>query len=117
MKKRAVSILVILLLIVPLGGCFSYTEINKMTFATSIIFDKDEYDNIIVYLDSIRPYRDAGESSDKGKRIMLKGIGKTALEAIRNVNVSSSNAINFSQVRSYIFSEQVAKEGVKIIWI
>ena len=113
MKKKAVSILVILLLILPLGGCFSYTEINKMTFATSLIFDKDEYDNIIVYLDSVRPYRDASESSDKGQRIMLKGIGKTALEAIRNVNVSSSNALNFSQVRAYIFSEKVAREGVK----
>ena len=113
MKRRVASILLLVLLILPLGGCFSYTEINKITFATSIIFDKDEYDNIIVYLDSVRPYRDANESSDKGKRIMLKGIGKTALEAIRNVNVSSSNAINFSQVRAYIFSEQVARKGVK----
>jgi len=113
MKRKVVSILVVLLLILPLGGCYSYTEINKITFATSIIFDKDEYDNIIVYLDSVRPYRDANESSDKGQRIMLKGIGKTTLEAIRNINVSSSNVINFSQVRAYIFSEKVAREGVK----
>lgn len=114
MKRRVVSILiVVLLLIVSLGGCFSYTEINKITFATSLIFDKDEYDNIIVYLDSVRPYRDANESSDKGQRIMLKGIGKTTLEAIRNINVSSSNKINFSQVRAYIFSEKVAREGIK----
>ncbi|PRR83036.1 Ger(x)C family spore germination protein [Clostridium vincentii] len=113
MKKRVASILLVVLLILPLGGCFNYTEINRITFATSIIFDKDDYDNIIVYLDSVRPYRDANESSDKGKRIMLTGTGKTALEAIRNINVSSSNVINFSQVRAYIFSEQVAKNGVK----
>lgn len=113
MKRKIVSILAVALLILLLGGCFNYKEINRITFATSIIFDKDEFDNTIVYLDSVRPYRDAGESSDKGQRIMLKGTGKTALESIRNINASSSNDIDFSQVRAYIFSEQVAKDSVK----
>lgn len=111
--RRGSSILFIFLLAISLGGCFNYREINKMTFATSIIFDVDEHDNTILYLDCVRPYRNANESSDKGRRIMFEGRGKTALEALRDVNVVSSNDLNFSQVRAYIFTEEAARKSVK----
>lgn len=111
--RRGSSILLMFLLAISLGGCFNYREINKMTFATSIIFDVDEYDNTILYLDCVRPYRNANESSDKGRRIMFEGRGKTALEALRDVNVVSSNDLNFSQVRAYIFTEEAARKSVK----
>ncbi|MBE6049653.1 MAG: Ger(x)C family spore germination protein [Clostridium sp.] len=111
--RRVSSILVILLLAINLGGCFNYREINKITFATSIIFDVDEHDNVILYLDCVRPYRNANESSDKGRRIMFEGRGKTALEALRNVNVVSSNDLNFSQVRAYVFTEDAARRDIK----
>lgn len=113
MKKRIVNILITIFFILSLTGCYNYKEINKITFATSIIFDKDEHDEVVVYLDCVRPYRDANDSSDKGRRIMYKGRGKTALEALRDINVSSSNTLNFSQIRAYIFTEDAAKAGVK----
>ena len=113
MKRKIADILVILFIILNLTGCYSYREINKITFATSVIFDRDEHDEIVLYLDCVRPYRDANDSSDKGRRIMFKGRGRTALEAIRDINVSSSNTLDFSQVRAYIFTENAAKEGIK----
>lgn len=113
MKKRVISILAVMTICITLVGCFNYREINKITFATSIIFNTDEQDNVILYLDCVTPYRNASESSDKGRRIMFKGKGKTALEAIRDINVSSSNNLNFSQVRAYIFTEEAAKKGVE----
>lgn len=113
MKKILISIVFILICSIGLQGCYNYTEINNVTFATSMIFDRDEYDNIILYLDCVRPYRSANESSDKGKRIIFEGRGKTVLEAIRRVNVLSSNKINFSQVRAYIFTEQTAISGIQ----
>lgn len=113
MKRRVVSLLFVLIISLNLGGCFNYREINKITFATSIIFDIDEYNNVIIYLDCVSPYRNANESSDKGKRIMFQGKGKTTLEAIRDINVSSSNKINLSQIRAYIFTEEATRKGVK----
>lgn len=113
MKRKIADILLILFISINLTGCYNYREINKMTFATSVIFDKDEHNEVVLYIDCVRPYRDANESSDKGRRVMYKGRGKTALEAIRDINVSSSNTLNFSQVRAYIFTEETAKDGVK----
>ena len=113
MKRKLSSLLLILILIFNFTGCFNYREINKITFATSIIFDKDENDNVVIYLDCVRPYRDAGDSSDQGLRVLFKGEGKTALEAIRTTDAISSNKLNFSQVRAYIFTESAAQDGIK----
>ncbi|MDS0525573.1 Ger(x)C family spore germination protein [Clostridium sp. SHJSY1] len=113
MKRRVVSLLFVLILSLNLGGCFNYTEINKITFATSMVFDVDELNNVVIYLDCVRPYRNANESSDKGKKILFQGKGKTILEAIRDMDVSSSNKINLSQVRAYIFTEKLARKGIK----
>ena len=113
MVKRVASYLCIICLSFNLISCFNYTEINKVTFATSLIFDRDEHDNVVLYLDCVRPYRNASESSDKGKRIIFEGRGKTALEALRDMDVSSSNKLDCSQVRAYIFTEQAARNGIK----
>lgn len=116
MKKNGKRIfsLILIILIVPttLSGCFNYNEINQLTFATSAIFDIDNSGNVIVYLDSMRPYRNTTESSDNGKRVIYKGSGKTALEAIRNINMASSYKINFTQNRALIFTEAAAKKGI-----
>lgn len=114
MNKRKIGVVMLaIIIIISFKGCFNYREINKITFATSVIFDKNEEGEVVVYLDCVRPYRNAGESSDKGKRVIYKGIGKTALEAIRDMDIESNNKLNFGQVRAYIFTEQVAREGIK----
>ncbi|NLK95039.1 MAG: Ger(x)C family spore germination protein [Clostridiales bacterium] len=110
--KYLLTALLILLLSSQILGCYNYREINKITFVTSMIFDTTDDGNSRLYLDCVIPYRNASESSDKGMRVMFDGIGKTALEAIRNINIDSSNDLNFTQIRSYIFTEKAAKEGI-----
>ena len=53
MKRKLASILSIIIFSIMFIGCFNYREINKITFATSIIFDRDEYDNVILYIDKV----------------------------------------------------------------
>ena len=113
MKKTFYICILLLIFSICLEGCSNYTEINNVTFATSIIFDKDDYDNIVLYLDCVSPYRSTNESSDKGRRIIFEGKGKTVLEAIRNISSQSSNRINYSQVKAYIFTEHTAVEGLQ----
>lgn len=112
MKKRFFALVGIITLLLNFIGCYNYREINKVTFVTSVIFDKEDDSNITVYLDCIKPYRDAGDSSDKGKRILYKGQGKTVLEAIRDVNMATGYKINLMQNRAYIFTEKAALAGI-----
>jgi spore germination protein KC len=111
--KKFIRFLSVALLPLLLVGCFNYRDINKVSFSTSIIFDTDDFGRAVVYVDCVKPYRSTNESSDKGKRIIYKGIGKTALEALRDVNLASSYELNYSQNRAYIFTEKAAKEGIK----
>ncbi|WP_164880657.1 Ger(x)C family spore germination protein [Clostridium manihotivorum] len=110
--SRIISFIMIICFSSSLTSCFNYRDINRATFVTSIIYDIDENKNTILYLDCVMPYRSTNESSEKGRRVIYKGRGKTVLEAIRNASNFSSFKINMTQCRAYIFSERAAKEGV-----
>ena len=110
--KLIIFTLIYIVLSASFMGCFNYSEINKITFATSIIFDIDEIDNISVYIDCVRPYRSEKESSDKGKHVIFQSTGKTASEALYKISNFSNNKLNFTQVRAYIFTENAAKKGI-----
>lgn len=110
---KILKILIIFLIPLTLTGCFNYRDINKVTFATSMIFDTDDLGQVIVYLDCIKPYRSNNESSDKGRRLIFKGVGKTTEDALGKIDNFSSAKLNYSQVKAYIFTEKAAKEGIK----
>ncbi|MGL5353045.1 MAG: Ger(x)C family spore germination protein [Clostridium sp.] len=111
--KKLIKTFIIFLIPLMLTGCFNYEDINKVTFATSVIFDTDDFGNTVIYLDCIKPYRSTNDSSDKGRRIIYKGVGKTALESMRDISVASSFKLNYSQSRAYIFTEKAARAGIK----
>ena len=113
--KRRIALFLANLILLPLllTGCFNYYDINKVTFPTSVIFDVDDLGQAIVYLDCIKPYRSTNDSSDKGRRIIYKGQGKTALEALGDINRVSSYKLDYSQTRAYIFTEKAARKGIK----
>ncbi|SHK15240.1 germination protein, Ger(x)C family [Clostridium cavendishii DSM 21758] len=111
--KSLIAVLLVFIMSIGFVGCYNYNDINKITFATTTIFDEDEFGNVVIYIEGVKPYRNANESSDKGRRLIYKGTGKTVLEAIKNVNMASSYKINFTQCRAYIFTEKVAKTGIK----
>lgn len=114
-KRRRKALVLCILILTPLllTGCFNYHDINKVTFPTSVIFDIDDLGQSIVYLDCIKPYRSTNDSSDKGRRIIYKGEGKTALEALEDINRVSSYRLDYSQIRAYIFTEKSSRKGIK----
>lgn len=115
-KNKLIKLFSLILFCVILGsikGCYDYTDINNGIFVTSVIFDENEVEDIKIYLDTVKPYRSANEASEKGQRIIYESTGKTVEEAIKNANLKASGKISFSQCKAYIFTEQVAKEGIK----
>lgn len=113
LKKVIVSFLSLVILLITFIGCYDYKDINRVTFVTSIIFDENDVGNIDIYLDCVKPYRSSNESSDKGRRVLYKGEGKTVLEAIKDINMYSSSKLDFTQCKGYIFTEKAAMGGIR----
>ena len=107
------SLVFLFITVISLKGCYDYTDINNGIFVTTIIFDENDIGEIELYLDAVKPYRSANEASQSGEKIIYKGVGKSVGEAIKDVNLTASGDINFSQCKAYIFTETVSKEGIK----
>ncbi|MBV7275530.1 Ger(x)C family spore germination protein [Clostridium sp. PL3] len=95
-----------------LTGCFNYKDIDKIIFTTSVIVDVDEDGMPIVYEEAFKPARGGNGSSGKGSRILFKGTGKTLFETFRDINLSSSYKINYTQCRGIIFTSKAAEKGL-----
>ncbi|MCH4199081.1 MAG: Ger(x)C family spore germination protein [Clostridium tyrobutyricum] len=95
-----------------LGGCFNYNDIDKVIFVTSIIIDVDTNGNPILYVESFKPERTLNASAGSSQRILFKGSRKTLFETIRDINMSSSYKLNYTQLRGIIFTEKAAESNL-----
>lgn len=109
MKK----ILYILILSLFLTGCFSYRDVNRVVFVTSIGIDLDEENKPILYAEafaSMRPTKEIAGGAET--RVVFSCSGETIFEAIRNLNRTSALKLNYTQNKAIIFSEKAAKYGL-----
>lgn len=109
MKK----LLYILILSLFLTGCFSYRDVNRVVFVTSIGIDLDEDNKPILYAEAFASMRPTKEISGGAEtRIVFNCKGETIFEAIRNLNRTSALKLNYTQNKAIIFSEKAAKYGL-----
>lgn len=107
--KKVISLVLITFL---LSGCFSYRDINKLIFVTAVIVDIDEDKKPIVYIEGFKPYRSTAQGSEKGERVLAKGTGKTVYEALRDINLSTSFRLNYTQYKALMFTTRAAQCGI-----
>ncbi|KZL89821.1 Ger(x)C family spore germination protein [Clostridium magnum] len=93
-----------------LNGCFNYKDIDKVLFVTSVIVDIDNNRSPVIYVEAFKPARGGKGESGKGERVLYKGTGKTIFEIVRDLNLSSSYKLNYTQNRGIIFTEKAARE-------
>lgn len=95
-----------------LNGCFSYRDINNVVFVTAVIFDIDKEGNPVIYLEIFKPAKSTSKSSEKAQRLMLKGTGKSAFEALNDINLASSYTIDYTQNKAVIYTKRAAEYGI-----
>lgn len=110
MKRRMLTGIVALCIL--LSGCFSYKDINKLLIVVTTVVDVDENDNIILYLEVFKPFRSEHTAGGKGQRLVYKGKGPTILEVIRDLNLGTSQKLNFTQNKTLIFTKRAAEKGL-----
>ncbi|MDP4118830.1 MAG: Ger(x)C family spore germination protein [Bacillota bacterium] len=112
--KKISCLLLCLMMIFPLGGCWSYQGINELAIVTGVAIDKDA---------STGNYKLTYEIVDLTKNIKQTGIqpkiveaqGKTLLDANKNAKKRMVNKLYFGNTQVVIVSKDVAKEGISSI--
>ena len=94
-----------------MSSCFSYRDINVVSFVTVMVIDVDDNGWPIVYAEAFKGNKgSAAEGVDQ--RVIFKGKGKTMFEAIRDMSSISSYKLNTTQNKAILFTQKAAEYGV-----
>ena len=105
MKKIIISLFLLLIV----GRCWNYKELNDYAIATSMAIDYVDNEYMVSFLIS------NGKKSDDGKKfqpILYSGRGKSIYEAIKNVDLISMKQLYIGHLGSVVISDKVAKKGL-----
>src|SRR5690554_997779 len=110
-----IKIVIILIFMIILTGCWSEKELNEITLITSIAIDKED-DDYIMSLSIIVPseamLNAPGRSSPS---VILSSRGISPCDAFRKITSKVSRIPNLSHVQNIIISEKVAREGITLV--
>ena len=108
MKKIILLILPLLLL----TGCYNYRELNELAIATAIEVDKiDNNYHLLVQVANPKNQNDA-TSANQPQFVTYESTGKTIQEAFRNIVKESSKKIYGMHIQLLILTENIAKEDL-----
>lgn len=109
MKKVIVSLIILF----SLTGCFNYKELNDYAIVTGVAIDKkgDEYE--VSTLISNAPKTSNDNSSSESQIVVYSGNGKSVFEAFKNVGLISPKELYLNSFSVLIISDEVAKNGLK----
>lgn len=108
MKK----IIIIIICIFSLTGCFNYRELSDLGIITAIAIDKCD-DNFDIMVQVVNPKKEQDASSaEEPKFITYKSSAKTIQEALRKIINNSPSKLYGSHMQLLIISEEVAKNNL-----
>lgn len=110
MKK--LKLLILILLILPLTGCYNYRELNKLGITSAIGISKtgDNYNLIIEVLDTQKNGDDTTP-----QYVLYETTGKTIQEALRKIVLKSSKRLYINHMDILLIDENIAREGISEI--
>lgn len=114
--KTVKGILVLILSVTVLSGCWDRVEINDVAIVSAIGVDLVNDDELKLSLQVAIPSKlstaqGGGASGGKGT-FVISETGKTVSEAFRHIQMKMPRRIFFSQSRVLLIGEKLAKEGV-----
>ncbi|MFZ7134161.1 MAG: Ger(x)C family spore germination protein [Eubacteriales bacterium] len=111
MKKKLLMI-IFLIVILFMNGCFSYRDMNRLFFTTMGVFDINDEGDVVIYGELFTTSRSETEKGGVETKVILKGTGKTVLEAFYDYQSSSTFPVAYDVNKVLVYSEKVARHGL-----
>lgn len=114
MKKICVLIIIILIIPFFLTGCYDSVSLEKFYYAIAIAIDSSDSSNIKLSIQIASSENSSDSSSSQSTTNEIFSVDCETVDlGINIINNFLSKKINFSHCSAVIFSEEVAKKGVK----
>lgn len=119
MIRRAIALLLLLALLLPVTGCWSRTEVNQLAIVSMMAFDKRQDGRLQVWLQVVVPAHAGGAAAVPGGGdgqnpfITVSGSGETVLEAARHIQTRLSRRIFWAHSRIILIGERLARDGMR----
>lgn len=112
MAKKSLIVILILAML-PLTGCWNRRELNELAIAVGIAIDKAG-SGYRVSAQVVEPNEIAGKKGGAVTPVtMYQSTGKSIFEAARKMTTVSPRKIYFSHLRMLVISEEVARDGIR----
>lgn len=112
-RRRARSLIVLLMLIPLITGCWNRRELNDLAIVTALGIDvvKDKY---LVTVQVVDPGEVASRKGSSGASPVSTyyGKGDTVFEAIRKMTTVTPRKLYFSHLRVFVIGEELARQGM-----
>ena len=115
MNKKIVSVILILIICLStLSGCYDAESIETLAYAVAIGIDKGENDRIKLSLQIALPNSSPGqEGSSQSEESSINSVDCSSIDAgIALINTYISEKINLSHCKAIVISEEIAYEGI-----
>jgi spore germination protein KC len=112
-QKKILILFLVLLILVPISGCWNRRELNNIGILGAIGIDV-EGEKVIVTLEMIRPKaygESGGGGSSKQSFVMEQSTGDSVFDALRNATEKFDRKVFLADCKVFILSEEAAKKG------
>ena len=108
MKKIIVSLLILFCL----SGCWNYKELNEYSIVTGVAIDKKEDKYEVSVLISNAPKSSTDNTSSESQIVVYSADGESIFEALKNVGLISPKELYLNSFSIFVISEEIASEGI-----
>lgn len=107
--KRWIGSLLIVVLCLPLSGCWDYRGLNKISIVTGVAIDRQEESRRYHLTIETIDFSAAGKES-AGKPQIVETEGTTIYDAVRNAKKRLAKKLYFGDIKVIVISSQIARE-------
>ena len=114
MKK--IRILILILLLLPLTGCWNYRELEDLAIVSALGIDISDND-FDISVEAVNPLKvgshsQSGSSSEDAPIAVFTTKGKTIREAVDKILLTSPKRLYLGHMNLLVISEEAAKKGI-----
>ncbi|MGO1371791.1 MAG: Ger(x)C family spore germination protein, partial [Senegalia sp. (in: firmicutes)] len=112
MKKKIILLLIIIISINLITGCWDKRELSELSIASAIGIDRVE-DEYLVSVQIINPSEVTGKNlTERTEIITYEAKGKTMFEALRKLVRDTQRKVYYGQLMIVVIGEELAKKGI-----